>query len=237
MRALDVMQRDVKTVTPGTSIARAVHLMITLRISGMPVVNSAGEVVGILSEGDLIRRVELGTDLKIPAWQAWFVGPEPGARAYIRSHALKVGEVMTAPVVSVSPDTELSEVVALMESRRIKRVPVIARNRLVGILTRSDLLRALERLLPSLDTPPVADAELRRRLLAELGGQQWTPRFSIDVRVENGVVELRGVVTNERERAAMCVLAESVPGVREVVDHLLWVEQVSGAPMPNPNDD
>jgi CBS domain-containing protein len=234
MRARDVMQRGVKTVAPETSIEQAVHLMLALRISGLPVVNDAGSVVGMLSEGDLIRRVELGTTLKIPAWQAWFASSDPQARAYVRSHARKVEEVMTTPVVSVSPDTELSEVVALMESRRIKRVPVIESGRLVGILTRSDLIRALSSLLPKRDTQPVADAELRRRVLVELAKQRWAPRFSVDVKVENGIAELRGVITDEGERAAMRVLAENVPGVRGVVDHLVWVEKVSGIAMENP---
>jgi CBS domain-containing protein len=235
MKALDVMQRDVKTVSAETPIEQAVQLMVTRRISGLPVVDSGGTVVGILSEGDLIRRVELGTELKIPAWQAWFTGPGPEARTYARSHARKVGEVMTKPVVSVSPDTELSEVIALMESRRIKRVPVIESGRLVGILTRSDLLRALGSILPRVDTQAVADAELRRRILAELGRQRWAPRFALDLRVENGVVELRGLITDERERAAMRVLAENVAGVRGVVDHLLWIEKGSGIAMPNTN--
>jgi CBS domain-containing protein len=161
MKALDVMQRQVVTVTAEASIKDAVHLMTAHRISGLPVVDVHGSVVGILSEGDLLRRVELGTELRLPVWRAWFADAGRIAADYVRSHGRKVGEVMTVPAICVTPETELSEVVALMESRRIKRVPVIRDGLLAGIVTRSDLIRALGQLLPKADTRPAADAELR----------------------------------------------------------------------------
>lgn len=231
MKARDIMQRQPITATPEMAIEDAVHLMIVHRISGLPVVDPAGAVVGILSESDLLRRMELGTEERLPGWRTWLAGQGRAAREYVRSHARRVGEVMTAPVISVTPQSDLADVVALMESRRIKRVPVLQDGRLVGILTRSDLVRALESLLPSADTRPIADAELRRRLLASLNEQPWAPRRSIDVKVVNGVVELFGVITNERAREAARVLAENTPGVRAVIDHLLWVEPMSGIPL------
>jgi CBS domain-containing protein len=230
MKAVDVMQREVVTATPDMPIEDAVHLMIGHRISALPVLDPAGELVGILSEGDLLRRAELGTARSSSPWRAWLVGPGRDARDYVLSHARLVREVMTVPVISVTPQTPLSEVVALLESRRIRRVPVLEGDRLAGILTRSDLLRALQRLLPKVDTQPVADDELRGRLLDSLKAQRWAPRNSFDVRVENGVAELIGVVTDPREREAARVLAENTPGVRGVVDHLLWVDAMSGAP-------
>lgn len=230
MKAVDVMQREVVTATPEMPIDDAVHLMIGHRISALPVLDSAGQLVGILSEADLLRRTELGTAQLSPTWRAWLVGPGREAHDYVLSHARLVREVMTVPVISVTPQTPLSEVVALMESRRIRRVPVLEDDRLVGILTRFDLVRALQRLLPKVDTQPVADDELRGRLLDSLKAQRWTPRNSFDVRVENGVVELIGVVTDPREREAARVLAENTPGVRGVVDHLLWVDAMSGLP-------
>lgn len=236
MKALEIMRREVWTVTPGTPVEDAVHLMVAHRISGLPVIGATGELVGILSEGDLLRRVEMGTDLRIPRWRAWLSGPGPEARAYVRSHACKVEDVMTTPVISVSPETDLSEVVALMESRRIKRVPVLENGRLVGILSRADLVRALEQLLPKVNTQPVADAELRQRVLAEIGKQHWAPRSGIDVRVENAVAELRGIITDESERAALRVLAENVPGIKRVVDQLVWVEAASGILMEEQKD-
>lgn len=231
MKARDIMQRQPVTATPDMPIDDAVHLMITHHISGLPVIDPAGAVVGILSEGDLLRRMELGTDEKLPSWRTFLVSRGHAARDYVRSHARRVGELMTAPALSVTPQTDLADVVALMESRRIKRVPVVQDGRIVGVLTRSDLMRALESLLAKADTRPVADAELRRRLLVSLSEQSWGPRISFDVKVVNGVVELIGVITDSRTREATRVLAENTPGVRAVIDHLIWIEPMSGIPI------
>src|SRR5690348_7802472 len=125
MKASEVMQRNPITVTPATAIADAVHLMVSQRISSLPVVDEFGGIVGMVSEGDLLRRVELGTEASNSRWLTWLGSRGRAAREYVRSHARRVGEVMTASVVCVAPDTELSEVVALMESRHIKRVPVL----------------------------------------------------------------------------------------------------------------
>lgn len=235
MKVIDIMQRHPITATAEMTIEEAVHLMIGHRISGLPVVDERGAVVGMLSEGDLLRRAELGTQAKVPAWVGWLAGGGRAAGEYARSHARRVGEVMTVPVTAVTPETDLAEVAALMESRRIKRLPVLEDGRLVGILTRQDLLRALERLLPRVSAQPVTDAQLRRSLLASLAEQSWGPRASFDVKVENGVVELLGVVTDERQRKALRVLAENTPGVAGVVDHLLWIDPMSGIPLdPQP---
>lgn len=237
MKASDVMQRELITAKVDTALDDAVRLMVSYRISGLPVVDLTGAVVGILSEGDLLRRAELGTEAEVPAWMRWLTGEGRAAREYVRGHARKVSEVMTVPVITVTPQTDLTEVVALMESRRIKRVPVVEEGRLVGMVTRSDLVRALERLLPPLGTRPVADAELRHRVLDSLAQQHWAPRSSFDVKVENGVVELLGVITDSRQREAVQVLAETTPGVRGVVDHLIWIDPMSGVPIdPRPWD-
>lgn len=234
MKALEVMQRQVVTVTAEASIDEAVRLMILHRIGSLPVLEPAGLLVGILCQSDLVRRIELGTEARVPSWLAWLYGPGRDARDYVRSHARRVGEVMTVPVISVTPETELSEVVALMESRRIRHVPVLENGRLAGILTRSDLVRALSRLLPKVDTQPVADAEIRHRVIASLREQRWMPRTSFDVRVQNGVVELAGLVTDEREREAVRVLAENTPGVREVIDRFVAISLMAGVPLDLP---
>ena len=234
MKARDIMQLQPITATPDMKIEDAVRLMVVCRISGLPVVNAAGTVVGVLSEGDLLRRTELGTEERTTGWRAWLTGQGHAASDYVRSHARRVSDVMTTPAVSVTPQSDLADVVAIMESRRIKRVPVVADGVLVGMLTRADLVRALQSLLPKADTRPVADAELRRRLLASFGEQQWVPRLSFDVKVVNGVVELLGIVTDVHTREAARVLAESTPGVRSVVDHLLWIEPISGIPLDRP---
>lgn len=229
------MRPDPVTATPEMSIQDALHLMVAHRISGLPVVDGAGAVVGMLSEGDLLRRGELGTEGRPTGWRAWLAGQGRAAGEYVRSHARRVGELMSTPVISVAPETELADVVTLMESRRIRRVAVLQDGRLAGILTRSDLMRALESLLPKADTVPVADAVLRRRLLASLDEQRWTPRFAIDVNVVNGAVELLGVITDDRMRQAARVLVENTPGVRTVTDHLIWIDAISGIPIdPQP---
>lgn len=230
------MQRDVATATPETPIAEAIDVMLARRISGLPVIDGTGAVIGILTEGDLLRRVETGTQLEVSGWRAWLAGPGGRAQAYVRTHARKVGELMTQPVVTVECDAALSDVVALMESRGIKRVPVLEAGRLAGIISRADLLRALERLLPKAQTQAVADAELRRRVLAEIDRQRWAPRSYLDVKVVNGVAELTGLITDAREHEAMRVLAENTPGVRGVVDHLVWIDPYTGLICEAPPD-
>ena len=236
MKARDVMQREVITVTPETRVEDALRLMARHHISGLPVVDATGTAVGILSEGDLLRRIELGTETRLSPWRAWIAGPGREAGDYARSHARQVGEVMTVPIVSVTPDTDLAEVVALMESRRIKRIPVLENGRIAGIVTRADLLRALARQLPRVDTPAVADAELRRRVLASLTEQTWARRIPLQVKVRDGMVELNGVVIDGREREGLQVLVENTPGVRGVIDQLVWIEPNSGIPVDPPLD-
>jgi CBS domain-containing protein len=236
MKASEVMRKEIVTVTPRTAISDAVRLMLDHRISGLPVIDESGAVAGMVTEGDLLRRVELGTEKRVPAWRAWLMASGRDARDFVLSHGRQVGEIMTAPVAWVAPDADLTEVVALMESRRIKRVPVLDGGRLVGMVARADLLRALELLLPRAAVSPVADAELRHQVLASLEAQPWVRGdTSVDVRVRSGIVELVGVVTDQRERAAIRVVAENTPGVRGVVDHVLWVEGLSGLPVDPPS--
>lgn len=235
MRVSEVMHGEVVTVTPDALIRDAVCLMLERRISGLPVADDSGAAVGIVTEGDLLRRAELGTEKRTPAWRGWLGASGSEAINYVRSHAQRVGEVMTVPLIGVTPDTELTEVVALMEARRIRRIPVLENGRVTGIVTRADLLRQLQRLLPVADTRPVADPDLRRRILTSLKAQPWARSdTSVDLKVEDGIVELLGVVTDPRQRQAIRVLAENMPGVRGVVDHLLWVESMSGIPMEPP---
>jgi CBS domain-containing protein len=143
---------------------------------------------------------------------------------------------MTREIVSVTVDSSLAEVVALMEARRIRRLLVLEQGRLVGIVSRADLLRALERLLPSESVTAVSDAQIRRRVLAEIDKQPWAPRACIDVKVENGVVELCGNVTDRRERDALRVVMENTPSVSGIRDHLVWIEPLSGAFIEGPTD-
>jgi CBS-domain-containing membrane protein len=237
MSVADIMTRQVISVTPQTTIAEAAQLLLDNRISGLPVVDPGGAVVGIVTEGDLLRRVETGTQRRHSHWLEFLIAPGRLAREYTDANARNVGEVMSAEVVSVTPQEALPEVIRLMEHHHVKRLPVIEAGRLVGIVSRANLVRAL---LHSLAEPPgkpagdavAGDAEIRDRIVAEIARQPWGPRASVDVRVKDGAVELYGTITDERERTALRVLAENQPGVKTVLDHLVWIEPVSGFVIP-----
>ena len=236
MNASDVMTREILSVGPDTTVAEAIRTMLDNRISGLPVIDEAGRLVGILTEGDLMRRGETGTERQRPRWLEILMGPGRLAGEYVRTHGRKVDGIMTRDVVSVTPDTPLKEVVELMERRRIKRMPVLDGDVLVGILSRADLLRALLGALEEKPAPVPSDEEIRDRSLAELARAAWVPRDGVTITVENGVVDLNGVILDEKERGALRVAAENAPGVRAVEDHLVWVEPVSGTVIDAPRD-
>lgn len=237
MNVADIMTRTVISVTPETTIAEAAQLLLQHRISGLPVVDAGGAVVGIVTEGDLLRRVETGTQRRHARWLEFLIAPGRLAREYTDANARKVGEVMSEDVVSATPRDALSDVVEVMERRRVKRLPVIEAGRLVGIVSRANLVQALMQNLAeasgtSGDAGTGGEVEIRERVLAEIARQPWGPRSSVDVRVKDGVVELYGSITDDRERTALQVLAEKVPGVKAVRDNLVWIEPVSGFVIP-----
>jgi len=239
MNASDIMTRQPICAAPETTIAEAARLMLQHHISGLPVTNASGAVVGVVTEGDLLRRAETGTQRQRTRWLELLLGPGRLAGDYVAAHARKVGEVMTSDVVSVAATESLESVVQLMEKRRIKRVPVVEGERLVGIVSRADLVRALVHKL----TREAADAkrgrsdeEIRADIRAIIDKEPWGPRFSVDVTVEAGVVGLHGTVTDARERTAVNVAAENVPGVAAVRDHLVWVEPNTGWVIPAEED-
>jgi CBS domain-containing protein len=228
MNAADVMTVKPVTVRPDSPVADAVALMLQHKISGLPVVDVDDHLVGIVTEGDFLRRAETATERKRPRWLEFIISPGRLADEYVHSHGQKVSEVMTQEVASVSEDTPLQEIVLLMERRRIKRVLVVRGSKLVGIVSRANLLQALAG-LPQLSSHGATDdVAIRGRLLQELERQPWLPRATINVIVQNGVVHLWGCIFDERERDAMRVAAENLSGVKSVVDHLVWVEPVSG---------
>jgi CBS-domain-containing membrane protein len=227
MKASDVMTRGAFTVTPESTVAAAARLMLRHGVSGLPVVDAAGAVVGMVTEGDLLRRTEIGTERQRSAWLGLLLGPGRLAADYVHANTRRIGEVMTRKVVAITPETPLAEAVGLMERHHIKRLPVIDNTRLVGILSRANLLRALVEIETEAAPGATSDREIRARVLAEIDRGHWAPR-AIDITVTEGVVELRGAITDERERTALRVAAENVPGVKGVRDHLVWVEPVSG---------
>lgn len=235
MKALDVMTREVVSIGPDASVFDALRLMLDRRISGLAVVDADGDLVGMLTEGDFLRRAELDTERQRPAWLGFLLGPGRLAREYVQTHGRKVAEVMTHNVVSVTEDIALSEVVRLMERHHIKRLPVTKAGRLTGIVSRSDLLRALAG-APVIVCADSRDATLRERILAEIGRQPWGPSAMVDVIVENGGVDLRGVLTDDREREALQVLVENIPGVMRVRDLLTTIEPMTGMVVELPRD-
>jgi len=233
MQARDVMTRSVISVAPDATVLQAARLMLQHRISGLPVVDSAGKLVGVLSEGDFLRRRETQTERRRSRWLEFLMGPGRMAAEYSQTHGSKVAEVMTADVQTVDEDASLDDIVRLMERYRIKRVPVMQAGKLVGIVTRSNLMHAMVSLARA--APPVAksDAAIRERLLAEMQKQAWAPASMVDVVVRDGVVELWGTIFDERQRSALKVAAENIAGVTAVKDYLAWIEPVSGFVIEN----
>jgi CBS domain-containing protein len=236
MNAGDIMTQGTVTVDPDDSIMHAVQLMLKRRISGLPVVDGTGALVGILTEGDLLRRSELGTQKRRPRWIEFLIGPGQLASEYVTASGRKVSDVMTTPVCTVTEDTPLTDVVKIMESNQIKRLPVTHEGQVVGIISRANLLRALASVPRDTKPAHASDASIRRHLLAELEKQKWAPAALVDVIVKNGVVHLWGTLTDERQRQGIRVAAENTLGVKRVEDHLVWIEPVSGIVLSSKED-
>jgi CBS domain-containing protein len=226
MKAADVMTTEVVTVGPDASILEAARLMLQRKISGLPVVDAAGTLVGIVTEGDFLRRQEIGTQRHRPRWLEFILGPGRLATEYAQTSGRKVEEVMTAELQTVAEDTPLEKVVHLMERYRIKRLPVVRDGKLVGIVSRANLLRAVVRLAHEAGPVSADDNAIRTRLIGELKNLPWAPAISIGVK--NGVVQLTGALTDERQRQALRVAAENIPGVKSVEDNLVWIDPQSG---------
>ncbi|MHB2170180.1 CBS domain-containing protein [Alsobacter sp. R-9] len=218
------MSYGVVSVQDTAPLEEAVRVMLTNRISGMPVKNDAGELVGMISEGDLLRRAELATERQRPKWLEFLLGPGRLSAEYAQTHGRFVGEVMTRDVVSAGEETDLADVVQLMQKHDIKRIPVVRNGRLMGIVSRADLLRALDGILGRGEVAPRAsDREIRAAILADLEAQTWTPMAMINVSVRDGAVSLTGCISDERERDALRVLCENVPGVMSVKDEMVCI--------------
>ena len=221
MRAIDVMVRDVVTVHPETDVADAIKLLAEHDVSAVPVLDDADNLVGMLSEADLIHRVEIGTEKRRPWWQEAVTGAVTLSADFAKSHGKKVGEVMAPGVISVSEDTLLSEIAALFERKGIKRVPVVKDGELAGIVSRSNLIQALASVVGRIDQHDETDRQIRLELVSRLRQQSWTDFGSRNVTVSDRVVHLWGLVGSEAERKALLALAESVPGVSRVADEMI----------------
>jgi CBS domain-containing protein len=228
MKASEIMTLGVYTVRPEASLKEAASLMRERGISGLPVVDKMGRLVGVVTEGDLLRRVETGTERHRPRWLEFLLGPGRLANEYVHSHARKVQDVMTPEVITVSKDAPLQDVVNILEQGRIKRVPVTRGDKLVGIVSRANLVQALARLAQEASPTRPDDEAAREQIMTELNKQPWAPRGSLNVIVRGGIAELWGVIGDERERDAIRVVAENVPGISQVIDHLTCFHPMRG---------
>src|ERR1700738_948750 len=236
MRAHQIMTRPVITVTPETPIVEAANTMLRRHVSGLPVVDATGKLVGIISEGDFIRRSEIGTQRKRGRFLKFILGPGGQATDFVHEHGGKVGEIMTPEPLTITEDGDLEEIVELMEKNNVKRLPVTRGDRIVGIVSRANLLQAVASLARPIPDPHAADHHIRTRIINALEKKDWCP-FGLSVIVRDGIVHLSGVITEERSRQAAVVAAENVTGVKKVHDHLCWVDSMSGMYLNSPEDD
>jgi CBS-domain-containing membrane protein len=219
LTAADVMTTAIVTVRPETSIHEIARLLCDHHISGVPVADDDEQLLGIVSEGDLIGHAQLAGEQRRSWWQTFLNGPTVLAQHYAKSHGRTASDVMTKEVVTVGETTSVADTARALEHHRIKRVPVLRDGRLVGIVTRSNLLQVLA--TTDVSKPMnVADRIIRERLNEELEEQPWAYLLSKNVVVENGVVHLFGIVQSEEERHAIRLAAENQAGVKAVEDHL-----------------
>ncbi|AMV47714.1 CBS domain-containing protein [Paraburkholderia caribensis] len=221
MRAIDVMTTSVIFAHPDMTVQEAARTLAEQHISGMPVVDEKGGLVGMITEGDLLHRAEIGTGMPKRAW--WLdllASTRELASEYVREHSHKVSDLMTTAVVVVDEDTSVGEIAELLERHRIKRVPVVKDGRITGLVSRANLIRALASIVAAPDAAASADdLSIRDGIVAALKNTRWSlPRESI--LVKNGVVHLWGIVTSDEESDAIRVAAENVPGVKEVNSHM-----------------
>jgi CBS domain-containing protein len=235
MLARDVMTAPVVSVTPDTRTRDAIELMLAHHLSGLPVLNEEGKLVGLLSEGDLIRRSELGTEKHRSRFIAFILGPGRAAHDYAKSHARFVRGVMTQEVIAVTEDTSIEDIVALMEKHAIKRMPVMRGEDIVGMVSRSDLLRALVAASRRRDET-MDDATIKERILAEFAKEEWAPSSCIAVEVKDGAVALSGTIFDARQRLALKIAVENTPGVKAVHDALVWIDPGSGLVIDAPEE-
>ncbi|MFD2184103.1 CBS domain-containing protein [Rhodoplanes azumiensis] len=228
MKASDIMTTTLVTVTPDTSVPDVAAILLENRISGVPVVDPAGRPVGIVSEGDLVRRAEAGTGHERSWWLKLLMGREVLASQFVKEHARRVADVMTRELVTATPDTPVAEIASLLERHRIKRVPIVKDGKLVGIVSRANLLHALAAQRHRPPASPVADADLRRAVMARLEDEPWFSSTLVNVTVTDGIVDVWGMVDSVAEKQALQIAIAEIPGVKAVNDNMVIRPVVAG---------
>jgi CBS domain-containing protein len=221
MRAADVMTSEVITISEDASVQNVANLLAEHGISGVPVVDRNSRVIGMVSEGDLLHRAETGTERRRSWWLDMVASTNRLAGEYVKSRSGQVQDVMTRDVISVTEETPVSDIAILLETNRIKRVPVLRDGKLVGIVSRANLVRALAMTINEPTSGAEADDRaMRDQLLAELKAQKWAEVSPSNVTVKDGVVHLWSSYYSEQEKRALIVAATNIPGVRRVEDHM-----------------
>ncbi len=235
MKVRDIMVSPARTVVADATLLDAVRLMVNTGISGLPVVDAEGRLVGMLTEGDLLRRAEIGSERHRPRWLEYLIGPRKLADEYISTNSRAVRDLMSAQPIFVAPDVELDEVADIMAKAMVKRLPVVEHGKIVGIVSRSDLLRALVVRLEADQTSATrSDEEIQSRLQVELGKAPWVRTGTAYASVKDGVVDLRGVIFHDHERRAIRIAVTNIPGVKALHDHLALVQPITGRLLPPP---
>lgn len=234
MIAQDLMTSPAVTIRSDGTLLDALRLMVDRRISGLPVVDENGKLVGQITEGDLLRRSEIGSERHRPRWLEYVLGPGQLAADYVKSHSQSIGDLMTGNPISISEKTPVSEIAEVMLSAAVKRLPVLENGRVIGVVSRGDLLRSVLRQMESTLGMRLGDEAIKDSVWREIRSQSWTDPEMLDISVRDGVVTLRGVIMNQKLRQALRVAAAGVPGVVQVVDAVAWVEPLTGASVPAP---
>ena len=226
MQAADVMGVNVVTVRPEWSVQQVSMVMLEKGISGLPVVDKEGRLVGIVSEGDLMRRADCGTGHRHSWWLRMLMGRDGLAQEYVREHGRKVEDVMTREVITASPSASLGEIADVLERRKIKRVPIVENGKLVGVVSRANVVQAVASCLRSDHTTNQTDTALRETILTKFNREPWAQACLINVTVSQGTADLWGIAESDAQKAAFRVAAEATPGINAVNDNLL-VRQVA----------
>ncbi len=222
MLAKDIMTTEVVTVSPESSVSEIAQLLLKYNISAVPVIDEKGGVAGIVSEGDLMRRPESDTEKRPRSWWLGFMaGRHELAQEFTKSHGQHASDVMTKNVTVVNEDTPVGEIARILEENHIKRVPVVRDGKLVGIVSRANLLRGLATAKQA-PLAPVSktDQAIQQDVLDVLHKEPWADLAFVNATVEDGVVHLWGLSESPEERNAYEVAASAVSGVKSVQNHL-----------------
>lgn len=231
MNVSEIMTLNAISVQPRTTVIDAARIMLANHVSGLPVLDESGVLVGVVTEGDLLRRAEIGTEGEQAGWLKVLLQPAAVAADYVATHSRHVSGVMTHNPIFVTPDTSLAEAVHMMLRKHVKRLPVLQGDKLIGVISRADLLKALTSKL-ILTTESASDDEILAYIKGEIAKARWAPKSGIRVAVKDKVVTLEGTIFSDEERRAVVTIAENAPGVKEVKDEMVFVDPGSGLSFP-----